>query len=171
MRIPFEPYTIRSYTQGDADAVARHANNPRIAAGLRDAFPSPYTLKDAEEWIALVRGEKPERNFVIATSEEVIGGIGLILQEDVYARSAELGYWLGEAYWGKGIMSEAVAVFTDFAFAQYDLVRIFACVFESNPASGRVLEKAGFTLEGRLRKSVFKNGRVLDSFLYAKILE
>ncbi len=100
---------------------------------------------------------------------EVIGGIGLTLQRDVHRRSAEIGYWLGEPFWGRGIAAEALAAVSEYAFAEHDLVRLFACVYEGNPASARVLEKAGYVCEGRLRKSVTKAAQTLDQFLYARI--
>ena len=101
----------------------------------------------------------------------MVGSIGLTLQEDVHRRSAEIGYWLGEPFWGRGIMSEAVPAFTAYAFATFDVCRLYATVFEWNPASARILEKAGYVLEGRLRKSVTKDGRIIDQFLFACVRE
>ena len=106
---------------------------------------------------------------MIAPEEELIGVVGLTFQEDVYRRSAEIGYWLGEPFWGRGLATEAVIDATRMAFERFDLIRLFAQVFETNPASCRVLEKAGYVLEGRLRHSVVKKGRVLDQLLYARV--
>jgi len=124
---------------------------------------------DAEGFLSAVLRQNPRLAFAIATRQEAIGGIGLDMGSDVQRFTAELGYWLGEPFWGRGIMSQAVAQFTAWAFEHIELHRIFASVFASNAASARVLEKAGFECEGRLRASVFKNGRILDQFLYAKI--
>lgn len=116
-------------------------------------------------------GASPESDFAIASPTEMIGGVGLTFGSDVYRRSAEIGYWLGEPFWGRGITTAAVIAVTDYAFAEHDVVRVEAAVFESNPASARVLEKAGYVLEGRLRKSVTKDGHTLDELMYARIRE
>jgi RimJ/RimL family protein N-acetyltransferase len=115
--------------------------------------------------------DRPETSFAIAVEGEAVGGIGLLLLEDVYRRSAEVGYWLGRAHWGRGLATEALRGFADWAFAHYDICRLFGYVFETNPASRRVLEKAGFVLEGTLRMSVTKEKRTLDQFLYARVFE
>lgn len=163
-----EGYGIRPWRRGDEPSLVRYANNPRVAANLRDAFPHPYTPADARAWIGRAGREDPQTSFALAAGEEAIGGIGLILGSDVFRRSAELGYWLGEPFWGRGITTRAVAAFTAWAFARFELVRIAAGVFESNPASSRVLEKAGFNLEGRLARAVEKGGRILDLLVYAR---
>lgn len=169
MRLELSRSVIRDWEAADVDALARHANDHAVARQLRDAFPHPYTRADAEAWVEAARATDPRAAFAIAVEGEAAGAIGLILQEDVYRRSAELGYWLGRVYWGRGIMSEAVAAFTEWAIGHFALTRVYASTFEHNPASARVLEKAGFTLEGRLRRSVLKEGRVMDSMLYAKV--
>ena len=134
---------------------------------LRDQFPFPYTLADAELWIRAARAMRPETSFAIAVDGQAAGAIGLELKDDIYRRSAEIGYWLGEPYWGRGITTEALVGTTAWAFASFDLTRIFAHVFDWNPASSRVLEKAGYTQEGRLRRAVTKDGRNIDAFLYS----
>ena len=169
VRIDIGEWQIRSFREDDADALARLANNRRIWRNLNDYFPHPYTLGDANGWIEFTQQEEPERNFAIASATQVVGGIGLKLREDVFRRSAEIGYWLGEPYWGRGIATEALQALTDYAFEAFDLVRIDAGVFEWNPASCRVLEKVGYVREARLRKSVVKDGQVIDRFLYAKL--
>jgi ribosomal-protein-alanine N-acetyltransferase len=158
---------IRNLRGKDAPSLARNANNPRVAANLRDRFPQPYTVKDAREWIRRIRSASPETGFAIADGDEVVGGIGYMPQIDVARLSAEIGYWLAEPYWGKGIATRAVRAFVKHVFATTDLVRLYAYVFETNPASVRVLEKAGFRREGRLRKSVIKHGRIIDQDLFA----
>ena len=130
---------------------ARYADNRRIWINLRDVFPHHYTLADARFFLELMATEKPQTTFAIATASEAIGCIGLRLGADVHRRTAELGYWLGEPFWGRGIMTEAVGAFTPRAFEWFDLVRIYAEPFASNASSIRVLEKAGFACEGRLR--------------------
>jgi RimJ/RimL family protein N-acetyltransferase len=136
---------------------------------LRDRFPSPYTVTDANNYLAVVLRQDPRTVFAIATAEEAVGGIGLEFRDDVNRFTAELGYWLGEPFWGRGIMTDAVRRFTSWAFEHLEVHRIYASVFDGNDPSIRVLEKAGFEREGRLRASAFKNGRILDQLLYARI--
>jgi [ribosomal protein S5]-alanine N-acetyltransferase len=160
---------LRPWRAGDEAALVRHANNRKVWRNLRDLFPHPYTRANADWWIASLKGEDPVCNFAIEVDGEAAGGIGLHPQSDVEWRSAEIGYWLGEAHWGKGITTEAVREVTAYGFSQLDLLRIHATVFEWNPASMRVLEKAGYTLEGRLRKAITKDGQTIDCMLYAMI--
>lgn len=162
-------FCIRPFVPGDATALARHANNPAVARGLRDRFPHPYTRRDAEVFLRGVGAQAEAGDFAIAAADEVVGGIGAQRQPDVHRLSAEIGYWLGEAYWGRGLATRALHAFGDWLFATTALERLYACVFETNPASRRVLEKAGFSLEGRLRRAVVKDGRMLDQFLYARL--
>jgi [ribosomal protein S5]-alanine N-acetyltransferase len=163
--------TLRSWEWRDRDAIVRHANNRNVSINLRDHFPFPYTHADARNWLETVVGLKPETTFAITLHDEAIGGIGFTIQNDVGHRSAEIGYWLGEEFWGRGIATEALIAVTEHAFSTYDLCRIFAHVFDWNPASARVLEKAGYEFEGRLRKSVTKDGRTIDALIYAIIRE
>ena len=167
MELVLTKCAIRSWQPEDVPALVRHANNRQVWRNLRDRFPHPYTVRDAGDWIGRATAAVPETHFAIAIGDEAVGGIGLDLQTDVHRRSAELGFWLAEPYWGRGIMSEAVRAMTDFAFATFDLCRVYAEVFEWNPASMRVLEKAGYSCEGRLRKSVTKDGQTIDQVLYA----
>ena len=158
---------LRPLRRSDAKSIARHANDRAIWLNLRDRFPHPYTKADADAWLRHVEYLPPGTNFAIAVDGEAVGTIALTLGDDVMHRSAELGYWLGRAYWGRGIATAALAAFTEHAFAAFDVCRLHAAVFEWNRASMRVLEKAGFAREGRLRKSVTKDGKTIDSFLYA----
>lgn len=162
---------VRAWRASDADSLQRHADNRKIWINLRDRFPHPYTRADADAWIEQVAGQDPPTQCAIEVETEAVGGIGITLQGDVHRRAAEIGYWLGEPFWGRGIMSQAVHAFTAYAFATFDLCRIYATVFEWNPSSGRILEKAGYKLEGRLRKSVTKDGRIIDQLLYACVRE
>ena len=171
MEFKLRSCTVRSWEWRDRDAIIRHANNRNVWINLRDRFPYPYTINDARTWLENVIGLKPETNFAIAVEGEAVGGIGFTVQHDVAYRSAEIGYWLGEEFWGRGIASEALVAVTEYAFSKYDLCRIYAHVFEWNRASARVLEKAGYAFEGRLRKSVTKNGQTIDQLMYAAVRE
>lgn len=171
MELMLKTCRIRPWRKEDAVSLQRHADNRRIWLNLRDVFPHPYTIANAEFFLELVAKEEPLATFAIATESEAVGCIGLRLGVDVHRQTAELGYWLGEPFWGRGMMTEAVAAFTAEAFRRYDVVRIFAEPFATNTASIRVLEKAGFTCEGMLRANVIKDGKILDTFLYAKLGE
>jgi len=164
-------YKIRSYEGNDKIALVKYANNIKISKNLRDSFPYPYDEEDAQAWITAALNQNPEINFAIANSDELIGGIGLILQRDVYRFSAEIGYWLAEPFWGKGIASLALTALSKYAFEHFDLNRIFAGVFQDNRASMRVLEKSGFKLEGRLRNAVYKDNRFKDQLMYSILRE
>jgi RimJ/RimL family protein N-acetyltransferase len=171
MQIILSRCCLRPFRDGDQASIVRNANNRKIWINLRDRFPHPYTSADADAWVRQVAGQDPPTQCAIEVGGEAVGGIGITLQDDVHRRSAEIGYWLGEPFWGRSIMSEAVPAFTAYAFATFDLCRIYATVFEWNPSSGRILEKAGYKLEGRLRKSVTKDGRTIDQLLYACVRE
>jgi RimJ/RimL family protein N-acetyltransferase len=140
-----------------------------IWRNLRDAFPHPYTLANAQHWIRSANPATPVTNFAIVVDGNAVGGIGLVLKDDVFRRSAEIGYWLGEEYWGRGIVTEAVRAVTDYAFTTFGLCRVYAGVFEWNRASMRVLEKAGYEFECRMRKSVIKDGEIIDELIYAMV--
>ncbi len=171
MEIDLGECRLRRWRPGDEAALAKYAANRNIWTNLTDNFPHPYTFKDAEEWIERNKNQNPVTHFAIATPVEAIGSIGLHRREDIsnFRLSAEIGYWIAEPWWGKGIATRAVRAVTEYGFTKLGLVRIFAQVFEWNPASARVLEKAGFTLEARMRKAVIKDGKIIDSFLYAKV--
>lgn len=160
-------FQVRSYESGDFDGLIKYANNRHIWLNLRDLFPHPYGEEDANLWLSHVLNQDPELNFAIASETGLIGGVGLVMQADVHRCSAEIGYWLGEPFWGQGIATNVVCAITDYAFDTFDLVRIYAGVFETNLASARVLEKAGFAFEGISRKSVIKDGKRLDQHNYA----
>jgi RimJ/RimL family protein N-acetyltransferase len=168
MQLVLERCTIRPWRLDDAESLAKHANNRKIWLGLRDLFPHPYTIQDAHEFLQRAISERPTTNFCIEVNSSASGGIGIRLGQDVHRHAAELGYWLGEKFWGRGIITEAVMAFTDFCFDNFQLRRIYAEPFANNPASARVLEKAGFLFEARLKSNVIKDGKLLDSLLYAK---
>jgi RimJ/RimL family protein N-acetyltransferase len=167
LELKLDHLQIRTWKAEDKASLILYANNRNIWINLRDRFPYPYTAADADQWIRQVAEETPQTHFAIVIEASVIGGIGLELGSDIFQRSAEMGYWLGEPFWGRGIATEVVRAITNYAFSTFNLCRIYAGVFEWNPASMRVLEKAGYICEGRLKKSVFKDGRVIDQFLYA----
>jgi RimJ/RimL family protein N-acetyltransferase len=161
---------LRPWRRSDIPSIVRYGNNRRIWLNLRNIFPHPYTPADAERWLAICEAsEGPTTNFAIELGGEAIGGIAYRLLDDVNCKTAVIGYWLGEPFWGRGIATTALKQATDHAFSNFALERIEATVFEWNPASARVLEKAGYVLEGRLRHSIFKDGRLADSLLYARI--
>jgi RimJ/RimL family protein N-acetyltransferase len=162
-------YTIRDWQMGDAPSIAKYANNRKIWVNLRDSFPHPYSLQDAESFISRIVEATPITVFALATQLEAIGSIGLMLGKDVHRFTAEMGYWLAEPFWGKGIMTQAVKILTAYAISELKLHRIFAEPYTTNPASARVLEKAGFICEGILRSNVFKDGKVLDQYLYSYV--
>jgi RimJ/RimL family protein N-acetyltransferase len=153
----------------DAQNLVRHANNINVWMNLTDRFPNPYTLGDAREWLKQNVGASPETHFAIEVDRCYAGGIGFRLHEGEHRLSAEIGYWLGEQFWGMGIATEALAAVARYAIAEHNLIRLHARVFEWNPASMRVLEKCGFVREAVLRRSVIKDNRVIDEMIYALV--
>lgn len=160
---------VRPWRASDIDSLVRHANNINIARQLRDRFPNPYTRASAIAFIQNVAGEREPANLAVDVGGEAVGGIGFVAGTDVERFSAEIGYWLGEPYWGRGIVSEALALVTAFVFERRNMLRLFALPFADNAASRRVLEKAGYVCEAIMRSSSVKYGRPRDQALYAKI--
>lgn len=171
MHLKLRTCDVRSWRTSDAESISRYANNHNIWINLRDAFPHPYSLKDAREYIRVVRQRPPETSFAIAVNDEAVGSIGFVLRHDVERVSAEIGYWLAEPFWGRGITSDALSAVTAYAVQTHQLTRIFAVPFAWNAASCRVLEKAGYVLEARLRRSAIKNGAMTDQLQYAFIVD
>jgi ribosomal-protein-alanine N-acetyltransferase len=169
MELPLQRSVVRSFRASDVASLVRHANNRKIWANLRDRFPHPYTTADGRAYLRNVRRMAPETFFAIEVDGEAAGSIGYVLQSDVERMSAEIGYWLGEDVWGRGIATEAVEAVTRDAIARHQLTRLFALPFAGNAASCRVLEKAGYVLEARLRRSAIKEGVIRDQFQYAFI--
>ena len=167
--LALDGYRLRPYRDEDAALLAQLANDHEVSRFLRDRFPHPYRVEDAREWIERTRSESesPPLSFAIAgAASTILGGIGLERQPDVYRHSAELGYWLGRPHWGRGVATAAVIALCRYGFETLGLARIYAHVFAPNLASARVLEKAGFVLEGRCRDAVIKDGSLLDELLY-----
>ena len=169
MEITLSRCTLRPWRIGDEASLVRHADNRNVSGNLKDRFPFPYTAADATAWIAHASGQMPIVNFAIVVDGEAVGGTGIELGADVFHRSAEIGYWLGEPFWGRGIATEVLRALTDYAWATFDIIRLEAGVFSWNPASARVLEKAGYTLEARHRKNVTKDGETIDRLVYALV--
>ncbi len=169
MRIETHRCTLRDWERSDAASLARHADNPRVAATMKDSFPSPCTLKDARLFIHLVRRNPRGLFLAIDVSGEAIGGIAVHPHGDVRRRTADIGYWVSESFWGKGIATSAVQAIIPVAFEKFDLARIQAGIFSNNPASMKVLEKCGFTREAILSRAFTKNGLLLDEVVYALI--
>ena len=167
MRLELTRSVVRDFRPSDAPSLVQHANNRRIWLNLRDRFPSPYTDADARFFLDRVAELLVPTVWAIEVDSLAVGGIGFELTTDVERVSAELGYWIGESYWNRGIVSEAVREVTAEGFRHLDLTRIFALPFADNAASIRVLEKAGFVLEGTLRQSAIKEGVIRDQKLYA----
>lgn len=159
--------TVRNWKPSDARSIVRHANDRDVWLQLRDRFPHPYTQQDADWFLARACGTEPRSDFAIEVGGEAVGGIGITTGSDVSRATAEVGYWLGRQYWGQGIMSRVLAATTRQAMSEFELHRLYAVPFANNAASARVLEKAGYRLEGRLRRSALKDGKLLDQLMYA----
>lgn len=158
-------FELRPWQMEDAPSLAAQANNWNIARFMTNAFPHPYTLENAHAFIDMA--SQTNTIFAIVVEGKAVGGIGLYLQKDILCKNAELGYWLGEAYWGRGVVTQAIGQVVEYGFAHFDLLRIYARPFGNNLASQRVLTKAGFTLEARIHQNLFKNGELLDELIYA----
>lgn len=163
---------LRPWRHGDESAIAGHANNPNVARNLRSSFPHPYTLEHAQEWVdARLSDEGPCRQFAIEVDGEAAGSIGLTANESSGGRVAEVGYWLAEPLWGRGLATEAVRLVTAYGFGQLGHDRVCAWVFGWNPASARVLEKCGYILEGTLRRHMHRDGLQGDLLVYGLLRE
>jgi len=147
--------------------LVKYANNNKIAKWLTNGFPHPYTHADGKAFISMATKDNPTKVFAIDVNGEAVGSIGIFPQSDIHEKSAEMGYWLAEAYWGQGITTKAIQEIVEYGFQTFDIVRIFAKPFSANQNSQRVLEKAGFLLEARLKKAIFKNGEFMDELIYA----
>ena len=169
MRIDLSKCSIRSWLITDAESLAKHADNRKIWNNLREDFPDSLD-SFASEILQRMITAVPETWFAIDVGGEAVGMIGVHLAQGPFRLSGELGYWIGEPYWGRGIATEAVRGFTDYAMAQYQLCRIFAFLFESNPTSMRVLEKCGYVKEGVLRQSLVKEDCIIDQVIYAQVI-
>lgn len=170
-RIELGNITLRNWQKKDIKSLARNANNKKIWDNLRDEFPYPYTEMAAKQWIAIANEDSPLTNFAIEYKGNVVGGVGIILKSDVFRKNAEIGYWLGEKYWNKGIATKVVQAMVEYSFQNFNIVRIFAHVFETNVASIRVLEKCKFQREATLQKAVIKNNQLQNCYIYSILKE
>jgi RimJ/RimL family protein N-acetyltransferase len=169
MELRGERSIVRPWRMSDAAALVKHANNPNVARQLRDRFPHPYTMAAARRFLDAVAGSRPPMSFAMIADDEAVGGIGFSPGTDVERFSAEIGYWLSEEYWGRGIVAEAVRLVSEYAFTECHVLRLFALPFADNQRSIRVLEKAGYALEGILKSSSVKFGEPRDQAIYALI--
>ncbi len=160
-------FKVRPWKIPDAPTIAAHANNWNIAQNLTNRYPHPYSENDAKEFIDSVINENSDCIFAIEVYGEAIGSIGIIPQTDIHCKNAEIGYWLAEPYWGKGIASKAIKWMIDYAFRKYNLNRIYAAVFGTNIASQKVLLKNHFVLEATFEKTIFKKGVYHDELIYS----
>jgi len=171
VKLELEGSVVRSWSLDDAESLVRHADDRAVWLQLRDRFPHPYTPRHARRFLDQVVRLDPELAFAIEVEGEAAGGIGISPGRDVERVSAEVGYWLGRAHWGRGIMTRVLRAFTPWAMGRFELTRVFALPYARNRASARVLEKAGYELEGRMRRSAIKDGEILDQLLYAYVEE
>jgi len=172
MEIHFEEIVLRPWKKSDADELAVIANNKNIADNLRDGFPNPYSHQDAINWLNIVISKNdPVLFFAIVMDGSLVGSIGLVAMTDIYRKNFEMGYFLNEKHWGKGIITKAIRAATAYAFREFDVIRVYAEPFSDNPGSRRVLEKAGYIHEATFRKNVIKNGIIKDSCIYSILKE
>ena len=164
---------LKKWNDEYVESLILNANNKKIADNLRNIFPYPYTYEDGKNYINYWQKNNDDGGQIcraIMIDGKAVGSIGAFQKEDVYCKSAEIGYWLAEAYWGQGIMSDVVKEFSNQVFLQLEIARLYAEVYEENIASRKVLEKANFILEGVLRKSIYKNGQYKNSCIYGKTI-
>jgi ribosomal-protein-alanine N-acetyltransferase len=169
MRLNGRLCSVRRWTADDVDALVRHADNLNVARQLRDRFPHPYTRANAIAFLKHATAGDPPTTLAIEVDRQAVGGIGYVAGTDVERYTAEIGYWLSEQYWGRGIVTEALVLVTTFVFAERNLLRLFAVPFADNVGSTRVLEKAGYVFEGIMRSSSVKHGQPRDQAMYALV--
>jgi len=163
-------FILREWSLSDKESLTENANNINIWNNVRDYFPSPYTIEDGEDFIKMILNKpKPSTDFTIEVDGKAVGGIGIVLNSDVERIAAEIGYWLGESYWNRGIMTEVVKEMIDYSFSNFPIKKLYASIFDFNKASQKVLEKAGFEKEAILKQSAIKNNRIIDLHYYGLI--
>ncbi len=172
MKIIFGDIMLIPWKIEDAPYLANIANNRHITDNLRDGLPDPYTEEDAVQWLnSIIPGNNPPRFFSICIDDKIAGSIGLVTKDNVYRKNIEIGYFLSEDHWGKGIMPRAIIAATTWAFSAFNVIRAYAEVYAENHQSRRALEKAGYSCEANIRKNVIKNDRLLDSCIYSVLKE
>ena len=164
---------IRKWKLTDAKDIAVALSNKKIQDNLRDGLPYPYSEQDGIDFISSMLSANEDETFAFAITldDKAIGSIGAFRQQNIHRQTAEMGYYIAEEYWGKGIMTDAVKQICEYVFRNSDILRIYAEPFAYNTGSCRVLEKAGFQYEGTLRNNAVKNGKVLDMKLYSLLRE
>lgn len=163
--------SLRTWNLSDLDWLVKNGNNAAIAKNMTDSFPHPFTLEKAKTFVEGTLSDTPTRIFAILYNGELAGSIGLHPQTDIKRKNAEMGYWLAEQFWGKGIATEAVKLMLDYGFKHFDVHRIFARPFSFNIGSQKVLEKAGFQFESLLKNGFFKSGVFTDELIYSVVRE
>lgn len=166
--IGIEHWCLRAWRAGDAESLAAHANNVNVWRWMSDRFPHPYTLEIAQHWVARGHVDFGGENWAIAAHDVAVGGAGIVQDKGAFRCNAEVGWWLGESYWGRGIATHVAQVLVTRAFGNPDITRLVAPIHAGNRRSMRVAEKAGFQLEGIQRQSAIKAGRVIDRHVYAR---
>lgn len=161
---------IRPWQKQDAQALASIANNRKIWNNVRDQLPNPYTVLDALQWMNHIKDHQPAQNMAILNNGMVVGNIGCKLQDDVYRKSIEIGYFVGEEHWGKGIATTAIDLFVQYLVHNFQPIRIYAEVFEHNRSSMKVLQKNGFFLESIRRKAAIKNNEIVDDYVWVRFV-
>ena len=168
MKIIFDEIVLRPWSDDDASELAVIANNKKISDNLRDGFPFPYSLQDAKNWLKIVVPSNfPPQYFAITLNDKLVGSIGLVSKNDIYRKNIEVGYFVAEDYWGRGIATKTIKAVTSYAFKDFDIIRVYAEPFSDNAGSRRALEKAGFIHEATFRSNVIKNGIIKDSSIYS----
>jgi RimJ/RimL family protein N-acetyltransferase len=172
MEIFFEGIVLRPWSISDAPQLAVIADNKQISDNLRDGLPFPYTHEDAQNWLNIIQPENnPPRFFAITIEKQLVGSIGIVSKTDIYRKNFEIGFFISENFWGKGIAPRAIKAALTYAFTNFDIVRIYAEVFSDNVASRRALEKAGLKLEATLKRNIIKNNIIKDSCIYSILRE
>lgn len=168
--LPKQGYCLRPWVNDDADSLAQKANDRAIWLNMRDEFPHPFTIKDANAFIASANDKVNAVHLAVANEQEAIGSISLLIHDDIRRYSGVLSYWIGKKYWRQGLATSAVTAMSNYAFEQLALARIYAKVFSTNIGSIRALEKSGFEREGYFRKGVYKESQFIDQVLYARVV-
>ncbi len=171
MEINLKSAKIRNFRPGDEVSLVQHANNKNISKNLLNSFPYPYKYSHASHWIKIAESSDPVMHFAIDVEGKAVGSIGIKPNDDVFANTFEIGYWIGEEFWGMGIIPDAISAFTNYVFDNFTCNRLCAGIFENNYSSIRAIEKCGFQFEGRMRKAVFKDGRFWDEMIYSILKE
>ena len=169
MSIHGKSFVLRRWRRGDETSLVENANNLKIARNIGETFPHPYLMKNAREWVGgSIRKKLQIDDFAIVVEGKAVGGIGIKKLTDSHKGTREIGYWLGERYWGRGIATQAVQLVSAYAFRRHKPLRLQAFVYSWNPASARVLQKAGFKREAVLKRSVLTRGKVADEWIFVK---